>query len=88
MIEQKLSDSQLAVLHNMVDGWELGVWVDSGARIQQGGLGKGGPARRLNIRTFAALRKRNLIVRGAGRDFPVMRYRLTPAGRKAARATL
>jgi hypothetical protein len=89
MAEQsKLSDSQLAVLRDMTDGWELGMYsgFSGGARIQKGGLGKGGQARNVHIGTFSALLQRDLIVRGPGSEFPVTRYRLTPAGRKAAKA--
>lgn len=80
----KLSDSQLAVLHNMIDGWELGCWSGSRPTIQKGGLGHGGLTRRVHNGTVAALFKRGLI-RNLGRSM-LTRYRLTPKGRKAAKA--
>jgi hypothetical protein len=80
----KLSDSQLAVLHNMIDGWELGCWSDSKPTIQKGGLGRGGSVRRVGRATVAALLKRDLI-RHLGHSL-LTRYKLTPAGRKAAKA--
>ena len=81
----KLSDSQLAVLHDMLDGWELGVWSGGKPKIQKGGLGKGGPTRRVLRVTVDALLNRGLI-RNLGRVSLLARYRLTPAGRKAAKA--
>ncbi len=80
----KLSDSQLAVLHNMIDGWELGVYGGERITLQKGGLGKGGETHRVHGSTFESLYVRGLIRRLRG--YMPSHYRLTPKGRKAAKA--
>lgn len=81
----KLTAPQLRVLRLMRDGWELGIDVgyDGKARLQYGGIGRGGesvPARRDTIRSLSQRK----LVEYSIRQYPTQRYQLTALGREAA----
>lgn len=59
----KLSKAQQELLNLMNSGWELGRYGGAEPRysIQEGGLGRGGKAKTVNIKTVWALLDRRLI---------------------------
>jgi hypothetical protein len=69
----KLSESQLNVLRllNNGEGWEIGLYtgINPRARMQKGGLGKGGEAQDVRITTFTALSDKGLIARNKEAPF-------------------
>ena len=79
--KKRLSPAQEYVLHMMRNGWELGTSTvpdGGGARIQQGGLGRGGKTETVSAATVNALCCAGLIRRHYG--FPAARYTLCEKG--------
>jgi len=93
MTPKPLLPSMLHVLRLMAEGWELG--FDTSGRsdgrwwIQKGGLGHGGATEELDVPIVEGLIRRKLIERAPGNAFgKPASYRLTAAGKEAARSGL
>ena len=88
----KLSNSQKIVLDFMNEGYELGVsdrYITTmnrvpHAKLQKGGIGKGGPVVHVNMSTFYALQARKLIEPCGDTIWPVRKYQLSAEGTKYA----
>ena len=81
-----LSKGQLAILELLATGeWELGWYsgIDSSARIQKGGIGKGGEAKDVNMNTFGALKDKGYVIKDTTHnDWRVSKWVLTTRGRE------
>lgn len=77
---------QLEVLTLMNEGWEMGVstsYINAGfAKLQRGGIGRGGEVRKIHNKTFDSLLERGLIKKRK-HGFPASIFQLTDTGRKA-----
>ena len=86
----KITKSQADVLSAILDGeWELdGGSVGGGARLQRGGLGRGGESKAVHTSTVEALRRRGLVRLNRGPDDPFWRNPcvITPEGIAALEA--
>lgn len=73
----KLSKVQESILRKMRSGWELGCdsGMDEYCRMQKGGIGKGGKAETVNIKTLMALERGGFIKRGKW-GYPTTKYTL------------
>ena len=73
----RLSKTQEEVVKLMRLGWELGVSssFDHTAWLQKGGVGKGGPTKKVSGATVHALWKKK-IIEVVKHEFPTTRYRL------------
>ncbi len=83
---RKLTRTMKELLATIADGtWELGISTTVGGYtwVQEGGLGKGGASRTVNISTVLGLEDRKLIVRGK-REYPTVPFAVTELGKEVA----